>query len=398
MRKEKEAKAIIIIASSLILVLIPLGFIFLYSETYHIKHDKLGTFGDFFGGTVGAFWSLGAMILFYLALTQQREDFLTNKEALLKQIEALNLQSEEFKLQREELRESRKVFSEQAKTLKQQRLESLYFSLLNLYNHNLENLNSSVASKNYFKDFKEKFEKSSLNSSSNLIYIKLFHQNKESLSLYFKTIYRIIKIIDEADIDEDEKLQYSKILRSQLSEYEMFALYYNSISKEGGKFYIFILKYNLLKHLPSIAKIEFQEFQEHINQNKSIIMQFHQTIYDFLDTFLYKLHQKIDDEDFTNLEESQEIFEDIFIELKAYESYRLEIIFSSLKPKEIEICKFKQAVFIDYFKLFLKDIFIFSRYENSSNFLIEVNKNEEEIEFLISSKKQLLINSDKKGS
>ena len=91
-----------------------------------IDDGMLGTLGDFVGGVIGSIWALVGVILFYMALKEQRKDIATNQEALAKQIEALEIQTNEFRLQKDELIESRKVFTEQSKTLKKQQFE--YFS------------------------------------------------------------------------------------------------------------------------------------------------------------------------------------------------------------------------------------------------------------------------------
>ena len=121
----------------LLVLAIPLLILFFWQESFYtdrtIAHEKFGTFGDFFGGVMGSIWALCGVILFYLALKEQRADFANNREALVKQIEALEVQTEEFKLQREELKESRKIFTEQAKTLKLQRFESTFFALIDLH-------------------------------------------------------------------------------------------------------------------------------------------------------------------------------------------------------------------------------------------------------------------------
>jgi hypothetical protein len=98
-----------------------------------IKADKIGQFGDFVGGLVGSIWALAGVVLFYVALTEQRTDFGTNRKVLEAQTEALKQQIKEFELQREELSATRKVFNIQSKTLKKQQFESTFFNLLNLH-------------------------------------------------------------------------------------------------------------------------------------------------------------------------------------------------------------------------------------------------------------------------
>lgn len=57
------------------------------------------------------------------------------------------------------------------------------------------------------------------------------------LGLYFRQLYHIVKMIAASQvlIDEKEKYEYVKILRTQLSDYEQILLYYNSLTYVGKK-------------------------------------------------------------------------------------------------------------------------------------------------------------------
>jgi uncharacterized membrane protein len=106
---------------------------FKFISDENVDSEKIGQFGDYFGGIIGSIWSLAGVILFYVALQEQRKDIEINRTALEKQIE-------EFSLQRVELSETRKIFEEQAETLKVQRFENTFFQLLNLHHEIVNNL------------------------------------------------------------------------------------------------------------------------------------------------------------------------------------------------------------------------------------------------------------------
>ncbi len=275
-KKEKRliTPEVVLKASVASLIFYPIIiFLFLWRETFtiseQVNHSKLGTLGDMLGGTLGPIWSLAGIILFYIALKEQRDDLKVNKDALLKQGEALKLQADEFRLQREEMGHARKVSSEQAKTLQQQRIESTYFSLLDLYHKITVDLNNSIDGKNFFKEFKGSMD---LVIDSDLCmkqkhqravehYLSRFSSRKEELSHYFRIVYRIIRIIEESNIGVEEKFKYVKIIRSRLSQNELFAIYYNSFTPDGIGFYKLVLSFNLLKHLTPLSKLEFREYR-----------------------------------------------------------------------------------------------------------------------------------------
>lgn len=254
-----------------------------FSKT--LDEEKISQFGDFIGGIIGSLFSLAGVILFYVALKEQRKDININQENLNLQNIALNQQVEEFKAQKKELIETRKVYEEQTTlfreqtnlykqqnkelkeqsiTAKLQQFDSSFFSYLNMFINFKNTLDLKTDSKNYFGEvyleiLNIELKDKTLVDSFALIqakYMEVFHLHKNELSHYFKTLYRIIILIDSSSIDEEKKRQYFKLLRSQLSDSELLVLYYNYHSHLGIKVRPYIITYNLLKHIRILDKIE----------------------------------------------------------------------------------------------------------------------------------------------
>lgn len=105
-----------------VIVVIIAVIIFIGVHTFWLKNfldlrNSLAQLGDFVGGVVGGLWALAGVILFYVALNEQRKAFLDQQkatnasvEAMKIQVKALELQTKEFELQTQELIETRKVF------------------------------------------------------------------------------------------------------------------------------------------------------------------------------------------------------------------------------------------------------------------------------------------------
>lgn len=254
-----------------------------FSKT--LNEEKIAQFGDFIGGIIGSLFSLAGVILFYVALKEQRKDININQENLKLQNIALNQQVEEFKAQKTELIETRKVYEEQTilfreqtnlykqqnKELKEQtstgklqQFDSSFFSYLNMFIDLKNTLDLKTDSKNYFGEIYLEISKieskdKTLIDSFTLIqtkYMEMFHLHKNELSHYFKTLYRIIILIDSSSLEEERKQQYFKLLRSQLSDSELLVLYYNYHTNWGIKVRPYIIKYGLLKHIRILDKIE----------------------------------------------------------------------------------------------------------------------------------------------
>lgn len=78
-------------------------------------------------------------------------------------------------------------------------------------------------------------------------YNKFWEQNGHELGHYFRTIYNIVKFVDNSDVDN--KKFFTNILRAQLSGPETSLLFYNCLSPHGvKKFKPLVEKYSLIKN------------------------------------------------------------------------------------------------------------------------------------------------------
>lgn len=259
------------------------------SKESEIDLTRITNFSDFIGGILGPIFSLVGIVLFYVALTEQRKDFETNKRNLETQTKALEQQIKEFELQRIELSETRQVFMTQTEMLRKQQFESTFFNLINLH-HNIINsmdlqkiepkykgitklsappdqrdelVYTTIKGRDCFIEFRNKFyeifystdgEKQSL-AFTNQIYIEFYNTFNSDLGHYFRNLYHIFKFIKNSE--EKDKKVYSSLLRSQLSNDELFLLFYNGISDFGKqKFKPLIEEFHLLKNISSDVLLE----------------------------------------------------------------------------------------------------------------------------------------------
>lgn len=376
---EKTAK----ILSWMGLALIILGaFIFILCRSWDfswtISEEKVGQFGDFVGGVVGCIFAFVGVILYYVALTDQREDIRINREALETQVKTLNQQIEEFKAQTKEMQETRTVYEEQTKLYRKQteyyeqqvkelknqtKISSLqhfnseFYSLLNVFisiKKNCEKTISDLLCK--LKSIPVSNNDTICNKHSVLIeeYTKQYYNNSSSLSIFFKTIYRLLKMIDDSNIESESKQRYAKTLRSQLSEQELLILYYDYCSVLGEKVRLLAIKYNLLKHLNLTRKFEldYSKFEN----NKIPILTYLQELSVILNS---KIKQSQDLENEEDIIVNGELY---FINTKS--NYNLEIndkffIFGIEIPKEQQL--YNKDDFTSLFLMFLYEYFFLSK-------------------------------------
>lgn len=283
--------------------------IFFYKQSVdfnaQVNSERIAQFGDFIGGAVGSLWSLAGVILFYVALTEQRTDIRTNQETLKTQVTALNKQIEEFELQRKELSETRKIFKEQSETLKIQRFENTFFQLLSLHHELVEKLNFEKP--NYggqilekravlsaaFKDLENEIKFSnSVQTKKNGIpdyelkepgsieiakermkkaYRKFYFDDyKQILSHYFRNVYHIFKFIYTSKLIENKKKQfYTSLVRAQLSSDELCLILYNSLQLDLGypNFLFLIKEFDLMQNF-DFRIIEKNKYHKEIYDDK----------------------------------------------------------------------------------------------------------------------------------
>lgn len=219
---------------------------------------SLNLLGDFYGGTVASLWSLAGLFFIYVALLGQKQQLLNQ------QIEIMYSQLE-VKYTRLELEGQKQEMIEQNKTLRQQRFENTFFQLLR--NHqdivNAIDIRSEgrvlSLGRDCFKRFYQVFRdtiKKTLGVKIGLPhtldgYHKFYDKHQSDLGHYFRHLYRILKLVNEqGGITEDEKYNYTCILRSLLSSHELVMIFYNGLSENGEeKFKPLIEKYSFLKNM-----------------------------------------------------------------------------------------------------------------------------------------------------
>jgi hypothetical protein len=174
------------------------------------------------------------------------------------------MQKEELELQRNELRETRAEFKQQNQTLIQQKFENTFFQLLQAQNEIIKLIDLKrtdlTTGRDCFRLFYEKYffeaievykrEIKSKLGSVNLdipltemkleineviaVYTVVFYKKHQSeLGHYFRNLYQIIKFVDTSNLSEADKYKYIKLIRAQLSSYELILLFYNCLSKVG---------------------------------------------------------------------------------------------------------------------------------------------------------------------
>mgnify|MGYP000028694230 CR=1 FL=1 len=216
-----------------------------------LLHDlpDRGSFGDMFGAVNALFSGLAFAGVIIAILLQKNE---------------LSLQRKELELTRDELKGQRSEMVLQNKTLLKQSFENTFFQLLGLQQEIINSIDlvdgKGRVTKGrdciqvFYKRLNNKYKAlESLSDSDETerikqAYIGFYGENQSEIGHYFRSLYHIIKLIDQSEVDN--KRLYTNLVRAQLSSYELTLLFYNCISDLGhDKFKPLIEKYAFFKNL-----------------------------------------------------------------------------------------------------------------------------------------------------
>lgn len=324
-----------------------------------INLTGIGQIGDFIGGLSGTLFTLVGVVLLFETLA----------------------------LQRTELAESRKVFEKQ-------QFENTFFNLLNLYQEITKSMHvdefdfyseKTHTGKDFFKQQKLKFysdfvskDKYSQNrKKATSQYMKLYVESKEQTAHYFRTLYRIFSIIYSSDFSKTEKMNYAKIVRAQLSESELFFIYYNAFTDYGVKFRRLINEFDILKHLPILEKVEFKNYVENLEH-------FERNIINLLFEDLIRAIKKA----ISSQEETHKSYYSGLIAFRVVSSSNSHFKVYIYKKEKLDVNapNYNSGGLLDFdlskterfFKDFLSDLLYYSNY-------FEYNRKELDMEFLTSS-------------
>ena len=181
-------------------------------------------------------------------------------------------------LQQQELEDTRLVLTGQQQQLehhtqafKKQNFESTFFSLLNLHDAMLNSITYEIGDvevaqgRDCFKHLfnrlkyfhKETIEHNTAPNDPQLIpiaYKKFYGERQASIGHYYRNLYNIVRFVKDSDIDD--KWFYIRVVRAQLSVFELSLLFYNCLSAPGKGFKPLVEEFTLLKTIEDKDLIE----------------------------------------------------------------------------------------------------------------------------------------------
>jgi len=262
-----------------------------------LKMDATGQFGDFVGGVVGTLWALLASILLYLTLLKQEQNSKqANKAIALQQFDSMcfsliNLHNEMTRSLRENWIEIR-WGKDQLKTqlLGTEIFEKVAIEFAEVFNNSSDytkdqhSLSEIVYAKNLDPNGGRYGKNPPSDDILNLpigkekiagLFDYYYSHHRTSLARYFRNMFQVVNAIhnyegldpffETADQLRKAKQDKIRILRAQLSPYEIVLLWYNLQMDSSKEFYQLAIDAQLLKNIDFSTEIIMKELllQQH---------------------------------------------------------------------------------------------------------------------------------------
>lgn len=245
---------------AVVIALIPFYFYFkIFNFEISTEHTAWGEFGDYIGGLLSSIFAFAALIaLLYSVL----------------------LQSEELNESTTQLEKSAQAFIDQNNLIQKQNFETTFFHLIELHNQITQGLYITIKNANLqIEDFKGRqcFDRivplfntmryrhmtsGGRRDEPKVVYNLFLIKYSQLFGHYLKVITVILEFIDSSVLPAYEKDFYAKILRSQLSSYELVLIYYDSCY--GNE-----IQSSLIQKYEIIPK-ESEQFKDAVNKSSTI--------------------------------------------------------------------------------------------------------------------------------
>ncbi|HTB52830.1 MAG TPA: putative phage abortive infection protein [Ferruginibacter sp.] len=248
-----------------------------FNTSFSVDTELASKFGEFFGGYIGTLFSiLSVLLLIYSIYNQNIEAKKTeSRNHFFKMIDYHNENVRSLSIQHIDLDKDYKSDGRRA------------FVVFKIQIHELLRLVEEINKKNNYKFnqteiidityivfffgidsgwilfIKEKLKKYPYHEAlieellikiEQNAHLKLGRTNQTSLSTYFRNMYNAIKLIDDNKfLSIDEKKDLIKIYRAQLSNPELYVLFFNVVSRFGKKWKEkkYITRYEFIKNIPT---------------------------------------------------------------------------------------------------------------------------------------------------
>ncbi|MBB4289499.1 putative membrane protein [Rhizobium leguminosarum] len=209
------------------------------------EDKNLGTLGDFLGGTLNPILTFLSFIALLLTIVLQQREVHSARG------EANSLKTERFK---DRMRAEKQQF------------ENTFFQMLNYHNsivnsidiwkgQTKETLRGRECFKFYFDVMKAEYDRVEMIDARQRVlhayHSKVWETFQKDLAHYYRFLYNLVRFVDQNKVVS--KTKYIRIMRAQLSDFEMSMLFYNGLTDNGTRFKEYVEYFTLFDNLPDNA-------------------------------------------------------------------------------------------------------------------------------------------------
>ncbi len=213
-------------------------------------HGRWAEFGDYVGGLLNPTFAFLALIALLFTL---------------------GLQVRELRMSVRELSNSAEALANQNVTLRLQTFEGTFFQALRLHNEIVNSMRISertLSGRDCFRFYADELRGLLINQGATeridtaiTFYENFYRDHTAALGHYYRMLYNLVKFIHRSS--GVDKRFYTNLVRAQLSQSELYLLFYNCLSSLGAeKFKPLVEEYALLK---SIADDESLPDESHLH-------------------------------------------------------------------------------------------------------------------------------------
>lgn len=243
MKKDTISDIVVISLTIILATFCIVIYVFRFSGGLSYSQEIFGQFGDYVGGIVGTIISLLSLVYIYKTYKKQ-VDF-----------------------SRHELEISRIQQFESSFFALLQNIQSLRHSFhvktdRDFFDQVSEDLQTRMMEREYDLDsicYKNRFKEEDIAAAC---YEELYHLYGNRIGHYFRSIFHMINYVDKSGIPNKKK--YIDLIQGQMSNSELYVLFYDGISKYGKK-----KLYPLLEQYGFLENLQYNDF-EYFSRHQSL--------------------------------------------------------------------------------------------------------------------------------
>lgn len=366
-----------------IIASVVLAVLFLLNQTYDrtlpIDTGIFGTYGDFIGGVLGTIIALYSAYLLIKTLQNQatinKDIEKTNASVVTtnESIVAANRKAD-FAAQRQYYQNELQIFDG-----KFSRFFDAYQAAIGAYYHEPNRGRAAFEIIAHFFidtnfDNNNDYKRRTLSAVDD--YLEFYSAHRTEMSVHLRMLYLLVTLIFNSELEEDDKVEYAKLVRGQMSNAEMLIVRYNCLSPYGEKMRPFCNQYNLTKHLSVTSLLEFKAYRRTI---EGVAPDESSKLLSGLDVMFISLRKRI-----TKMLYDGNPATD---EYKTSHSYTIQLDFTPpdkqtfllelkkdkdvgrrgggirVSPDEIALDKLDENLLVSMFKDFMNELFVMSNFE-----------------------------------